>query len=238
MKKIVYKDYKELSMQTAQHIARVIAEKPDALLCFPAGETSLGTFAELIELQGSGQVDFSKCKIVGLDEWVQLGVTRSENCYSFLRSHLFNHIKFRGGNLCFFNGEADDLERECALTDRFIQAQGGIDLMLLGVGMNGHIGLNEPGTSFDTYSHVVELDETTRIVGQKYFSTPVNLSKGITLGLKHVMETKMVIVQISGRKKSPVVRHLLETEVTTEYPASVVKQHPNSLLLIDSEASG
>ncbi|MEW6195853.1 MAG: glucosamine-6-phosphate deaminase [Bacteroidota bacterium] len=237
MIKKVYKDYKELSTQTALQIARIITEKPDALLCFPAGETSLGTFDELVKLQKNGQANFSRCKIVGLDEWVNLGVMKNENCYHFLKSHLFDRIDVNQENVCFFNGEADDLQRECAITDQFIKSIGGIDLMLLGVGMNGHLGLNEPGTSFDKYSHIVELDEVTKNVGQKYFSVLTNLLQGITLGMKHVMESKTVIVQLSGSRKSPIVKRLLETEISTNFPASLIRNHPNAFLLLDSEAS-
>ena len=109
-------------------------------------------------------------------------------------------------------------------------------MLLLGVGMNGHLGLNEPGTSFDTYSHLVKLDEVTKCVAQKYFSGNIHLSKGITLGMKHVMETKTVLVQMSGQKKLPIVKRLLETEVTPAFPASIIKQHPNAFLLLDNEA--
>ena len=111
-------------------------------------------------------------------------------------------------------------------------------MMLLGVGMNGHLGLNEPGTPFDLCSHIVNLDETTKKVGKKYFSGDVNLSKGISLGLKYVLEAKTVIVQISGLKKAEVTRRLIESEVTPDFPASVIKMHKNSFLLLDKDASG
>lgn len=237
MTTIVCKNYEELSVRTASLIVDAVTEKPDALLCFPAGETPLGTFAELIKLHESGRIDFASCKIVGLDEWVGLGAMQHENCHSFLRSHLFDRINVRSENMCFFDGEARDLAHECALSDAFITANGRIDVMLLGVGMNGHLGLNEPGTPLDTRSHIVDLDETTKKVGQKYFSAPVHLEKGITLGLKNILESKTVIVQVSGKKKAPLVRHLLETGVTAEFPASVIKQHPNAFLLTDLEAS-
>ena len=237
MQKIVYRDYEELSIQTAIQIAQIIKEKPDALLCFPAGETSLGTFAGLIKLCRNGKLSFSRCKIVGLDEWVHLGEMINENCYHFLKEHLFDQIGIKSDNYCFFNGEANDLQYECELTDRFIKTNSGIDLMLLGIGMNGHIGLNEPRTSFDTCSHVVELDEVTKSVAQKYFSLQTDLSRGITLGMKHVMETRTVIVQVSGPQKSAVVKQLLESELTTAFPASLIKQHPNAYLLLDAEAS-
>jgi glucosamine-6-phosphate isomerase len=235
--KFVYQNYQVLSEETARQISQIIAKKPDALLCFPAGETSLGTFTELIKMHRKGEINFSKCKVVGLDEWVHLGKMKAENCYHFLKKHLFDAIEISGENLCFFNGEAKYLEHECELTDQFIFVNGGIDMMLLGVGMNGHLGLNEPGTSFDTYSHIVELDEVTKRVAQKYFSGNISLSKGITLGMKHVMETKTVIVQLSGQKKSSIVKRLLETEVTTEFPVSIVKQHPNAFILLDAEAN-
>ena len=237
MKTIVYPNYKELSIETARQIAQIIQEKPDALLCFPAGETSLGTFAELVKLYREGKVKFSQCKIVGLDEWVHLGEMKNENCYHYLKKHLFDLVDIKKENICFFNGETNDLLYECSLSDQFIKTNGGIDLMVLGVGMNGHIALNEPGTSFDKYSHTVELDVVTKRVAQKYFTVNTVLSKGITLGMKHVMETKTAILQVSGQKKFHIVKRLLETEVTTEFPASLVKQHPNAFLLLDSEAS-
>lgn len=237
MKKIVYPNYEELSIETARQIAQIITMKPNALLCFPAGETPLGTFAKLAKLYRNGKVTFSQCKIVGLDEWVQLGEMKKENCYHYLKKHLFNLIDIKSENVCFFNGEAENLQYECSLSDKFIKTNGGIDLMLLGVGMNGHIALNEPGTSFDKYSYIVELDEVTKRVGRKYFSVNTALSQGITLGMKHVMETKTVILQVNGKKKSHIVKRLLETEVTTKFPASLVKQHPNAFLLLDSDAS-
>jgi len=237
MKTIVYPDYETLSVATAKQISEIIAKKPDALLCFPAGETSLGTFEELIKLELRCEIDFSRCKIVGLDEWVHLGEMQRENCYHFLKRHLLNGLNLKSENICFFNGEAKDLQQECKLTDQYIRSNGGIDMMLLGVGMNGHVGLNEPGVLFNEYSHIVELDDVTKRVGQKYFTAATSLTKGITLGMKHLMETKTVFLQLSGHKKSPVVKRLLETDVTTQFPASALKQHPNSFLLIDAEAN-
>jgi len=235
--KIVYPGYQELSLETARQIAGIIEAKPGALLCFPAGDTSLGTFAELVKMRNNGNIDFSQCKIVGLDEWVHLGKMKVKNCFHFLKKHLFDLIGIKSGQMCFFDGETDDLKHECFITDQFIKTNGGIDMMLLGVGMNGHIGLNEPGTSFDNYSHVVNLDKVTKKVAQKYFSENASLSRGITLGMKHVMETRTVILQLSGLKKSPIVKKLLKTEVTEDFPVSIVKTHPNAFVLMDQSAS-
>ncbi|MCX6253986.1 MAG: glucosamine-6-phosphate deaminase [Bacteroidia bacterium] len=237
MKQIIYKDYTELSVKTAEMIADIISKKPDALLCFPAGETSVGTFEHLIKMNKAGKISFKKCKIVGLDEWANIGAMKSENCFSFLKKHFFNHIDYSDENLCFFDGESSDLKKECIKTDAFIKKYGPIDMMLLGAGMNGHLGLNEPGTSFDLYSHIVNLDETTKIVGQKYFSDKANLTKGITLGLKYIMEAKTVILQLNSVRKAEVVRRLIEGEISPAFPASIIKSHTNSFLLLDKEAS-
>ncbi|HKK41741.1 MAG TPA: 6-phosphogluconolactonase, partial [Bacteroidales bacterium] len=170
MKQIIYSDYNELSLKTAEMIADIIKKKPDALLCFPAGETSVGTFKQLIRMNREGKISFSRSRIVGLDEWAGIGKMKRENCFSFLKKYLFDHIDYKPGNMCFFDGEASDLAAECDKTDNFIRENGPVDMMLLGMGMNGHLGLNEPGTSFDLYSHIVELDDTTKLVGKKYFS--------------------------------------------------------------------
>lgn len=237
MKQIIYDNYFELSVKTAEQIAAIISKKPDALLCFPAGETSVGTFSHLIELNKTGKISFKQCRIVGLDEWANIGEMRNENCFSFLKKHLFDHIDYSDENLCFFDGESTELEQECIKTDNFIKKNGPIDMILLGVGMNGHLGLNEPGTSFDLYSHIVNLDEMTKIVGQKYFSGEVKLTSGISLGLKYIMEAKTVIVQLNGAKKAEVARRLIDSEISPAFPASVVKSHLNAFLLLDKEAS-
>ncbi|NJK87327.1 MAG: glucosamine-6-phosphate deaminase [Bacteroidales bacterium] len=237
MYKLVYSNSSELSLKVAEKIAEVIKNKPDALLCFPAGETSVSAFKCLADMNKKGEVDFSRCKIVGLDEWAHLGSMSTENCRSFMDRNLFNHINVKSQNLCFFDGEAQNLGLECKRTDDFIRKFGPVDMMLLGVGMNGHIGLNEPGVDFNKYSHVIELDEVTKVVGQKYFSKPVELTGGITLGMNYFMESKMVILQISGTKKVPVVKRLLESEVTNAFPASLAKKHSNAYLMIDAEAA-
>jgi glucosamine-6-phosphate isomerase len=155
-----------------------------------------------------------------------------------MKKHLFDEIDYSAENLCFFDGESSDLTRECKKTDDFIKKNGPVDMILLGAGMNGHLGLNEPGTSFDLYSHIVNLDDTTKKVGQKYFSGKVNLSKGITLGLKYIMESKTVFLQISGSRKASIVKKLVNSEITTALPASALKGHKNAFLLLDKQAAG
>ena len=227
-----------MSAGTAEIIAELLVKKPDSLICFPAGETSIGTFNHLINLNKAGVISFSQCKIVGLDEWLNLGERGHENCLSFLRKHLFDHIDINMSNLCFFNGETDDPELECIKTDEFIQKNSPLDMILLGVGMNGHLGLNEPGSLFNSYSHVVKLDEVTREVGQKYFQNEVILSEGITLGLKSIMEAKWVLLQISGIRKAEIYQRFLNCEINSDFPVSILKSHPNATFLLDQKAAG
>ena len=237
MKQIVFETYAGLSEKTALQIAAIITAKPDALLCFPAGETSIGTYNCLIELNKTEKISFKDCRIVGLDEWVNLGEMRNENCFSFLKKHLFDHIDYQKKNLCFFDGESSDPEQECIKTDKFIRKYGPIDLMLLGIGMNGHLGLNEPGISFDLYSHVTKLDKVTKNIGQKYFSGEVNLTSGISLGMKHIMDSKTVILQLNGTNKSKIAKSLIDSEISNSFPATSLKSHPNAFFLLDGEAA-
>jgi glucosamine-6-phosphate isomerase len=237
MKKMIFDSYQDLSANTALLIAAIISEKPDALLCFPAGETSVGTFEQLIGLNRTGKLSFRKCRIVGLDEWNNLGPMKSENCFSFLKKHLFDHIDYSKENMCFFNGESPDTEKECKKTDDFIKRYGPVDMILLGMGMNGHLGLNEPGTPFNLYSHVVKLDSVTKKVGQKYFSGMVSLTSGVTMGIKHIMESHTSILQVSGAKKAEIVKRLIDSDISPALPATALKSHSNSFLLLDKEAS-
>ncbi len=237
MKQFIYNSYSELSAKTSELIAGVIHSKPDALLCFAAGETSIGTFQHLTSLYKSGKLSFKNCRIVGLDEWTGLGKMKAENCLSFMHKQLFDHIDYSPENFCFFNGESNDLEKECEITDLFIRKYGPVDMIMLGAGMNGHLGLNEPGDSFEQYSHLVHLDETTKKVGQKYFSKETELLTGITLGMKHVMESKTLVLQLSGSKKAKITRRLMESEVSPDFPVSIIKSHSNSYLMLDKEAA-
>jgi 6-phosphogluconolactonase/glucosamine-6-phosphate isomerase/deaminase len=132
---------------------------------------------------------------------------------------------------------ADDLVTECKTMDAVIKKNGGIDLMLVGIGMNGHIGFNEPGTPFTILSHVATLDEVTRSVGQKYFTEKTSLNKGITIGPGHLMNARKVILMANGIKKAGVIKSAVEGPVTPSFPASVMQQHKNSIVLVDDEAA-
>jgi len=137
-----------------------------------------------------------------------------------------------------FDAMSPDLQGECRKMDNIIFEKGGIDLMIVGIGMNGHIGFNEPGVLFDNYSHVIDLDNTTVSVGQKYFKTAVSLQKGITLGLRHLLESKKVLLIANGEKKSGVIKKTVEGEITSSFPASIMQKHSTGFVMVDEEAAG
>lgn len=232
----VFPDATELARHTAQHIASLLQTKPDALLCLASGETPIPTFHALVELAQTGHANVNECTFVGLDEWVGFGPTDAGSCGYYLYRDLFGPLKLRPEQIHYFNAKAADLPAECQKIDAVIRERGGLDLLLVGIGMNGHIALNEPGTPFTNYCHVVDLAETTKEVGQKYFDTPTELSRGITLGLQHLTEANEVILMATGHRKAEVIRRAMEGPITEDFPASIIQTHPNAHVWVDSEA--
>lgn len=232
----VYKNYREMSERCAQLVKECLEKKPDALLCFPAGSTVVETCKVLKEMKDRGEIDFSKAEFVALDEWLDLE-DESENCTGFLKKHLYGPLDIQPDKMHLFDIHAEDLDKECKRIDEIIFAHGGIDLMLLGLGMNGHLGLNEPGGDFQDYAKVVELSETTMNVGQKYFSGPMKLTRGITLGVHHMFETKEVILQVSGKAKQEIVKKMYESQPTQQIPGTVMKLLEGGKVILDDDAA-
>lgn len=233
----IFADYHSLSEQCAREIASFVRQKPDAVLCLAAGDTPRLAYTCLRRIAGNENMNFAKCSFIALDEWVGIPPESEGSCYFFLRENLFKPLAIAPPQIHVFNALSPDLSSECERMDKLIREKGGIDLMLVGVGMNGHIGFNEPGTPEDRYTHVAELDDTTQNVGQKYFKKRTKLRFGITLGLRHLLESRKAILIASGRKKADVVRLALEDPVTTKVPASVIRKHSHGLVMLDEEAA-
>jgi glucosamine-6-phosphate isomerase len=231
-----FPDYASLSQYTAEHIAAIINQKPDALLCLASGDTPIGTYHHLVELAKTGRVDVSQCTFVGLDEWVGFGPEDSGSCSYYVFRDLFTPLQLRPDQLYVFDAKATDLTAECARIDSLIDSRGGLDLLLVGMGMNGHIALNEPGTPFTLGCHVGELAESTITVGQKYFEQETVLEQGITLGLRHLTAAREVILLVSGEKKAATLQKALKGPVSEEIPASILQTHPNGQVWLDAAA--
>ena len=234
----IFSDYKTLSRHTARHIADLLNRKPDALICAASGDTPVGTYRALVQLVQNGETSVDRCTFVGLDEWVGLGPESKGSCTNYLQRELFGPLNIGSGQYRMFDGKAADLEAECEQMNQFVDERGGFDLILVGVGLNGHIALNEPGTPFNLKAHVSELAETTITVGQKYFTEPTPLTLGLTTGLQQLMEAREAILIASGSNKAPVIKAALEGPVTEEFPASIMQTHPKAYVWVDQAAAG
>lgn len=229
-------DYEGVSRRSAQLIAETVKEKPDALLTLAAGNTAIRTYAILKEMAEAGEVDLSRARFAALDEWLDLK-DESENCDAFMRRYFYGPLGIADDRVHRFNIHADDLDKVCREMDEYLLSSGGIDFMLLGVGMNGHLGLNEPNMSFRDHTKVVELSETTMQVGQKYFTGGMKLTRGITLGIHNMFESKKTVLQISGSHKAEITDKLLRTAPTEEIPATVLKLLPHGTVVLDRDAA-
>ena len=234
----IFNDYQSLSEYAANEISKQLKSKADSVICLAAGDTPRLSYQLLAKKLNEEKIDLSKCTIIGLDEWVGIPPDNEGSCQYFLRNELLNHINLSPSQVHLFNALSDDLARECWIMDELIKVKNGLDLMVVGVGMNGHIGFNEPGVPFDLYSHVIDLDETTQSVGQKYFKTTTALKKGITLGLRHLIESRKAILIANGSRKADVIKSIVDGPVDPEMPASIMKEHNNGWILIDEGAAG
>ncbi len=228
-------DSRDVAYKTALKIKECVDKKPNALFCFPAGSTAVETYQILKEMCDKGEVDFSKAKFVALDEWWGLG-DNPENCTHFMKRNFYEPLKIKPEQVMFFDVLSKDAKSECEKIDKFIFENGKIDFLLLGIGMNGHIGLIEPNTTWDSYTLVVELDEVTKSVGQKYFSSGTPLTQGITIGMKHVFESQTVVLQVFGEKKASILKRTTACQPDFDMPASVLKLLPDSYIIADQEA--
>ncbi|MGL5152609.1 MAG: glucosamine-6-phosphate deaminase [Clostridium sp.] len=238
MKVQVEKNYEEMSRASANHIINYVNRNKNALLCLAGGDTPLKTFEYLIEAEKENKVDFKECSFVSLDEWGGLGPETKGSCVETLYNHLYNKLNIDvKSQVCFFNGKEENLEEECKRVDEFILSRGGIDISLLGIGMNGHIGFNEPGAREEDNCIVVPLDPITKTVGAKYFEEELDLKVGITIGLKHLLASKNVILIANHKKKADIVKATVEGDITNEVPSSLVRKSDNSFIYLDEEAA-
>jgi glucosamine-6-phosphate isomerase len=233
----IFDDYNALSQYAADEVINLVKQKPNAVICLASGNSPLGTCQWIVKKAASEKIDFSNCTFIGLDEWVGVSKKNNGSCHFFFYNNLFTPLHISDTRIFLFDAMAADLDEQCKKMDDLIVAKNGIDLMIVGIGMNGHIGFNEPGVSFDLLSHVINLEETTKTVGQKYFSEPMNLTQGITLGLVHLMNAKKAILLANGNNKSDVIRQAIKNPITESLPASILQKHKNSFIFLDKEAA-
>lgn len=233
----IFDDRLSLADHVAGEMVRLARTKPGAVICLPSGNSPKETCEAFVRIAKETSLDTRSLFFLGLDEWVGVALEQRGSCRYDFFERVFGPLQINAEQYHLFNGLAHNLEAECLKMEQTIAEKGGIDLMIVGIGMNGHIGFNEPGTPFDLHSHIATLDTVTTSVGQQYFDTPRTLHKGITLGPANLLEAEVVFLLAQGQKKAGVIRKLVEGEINPAFPASMLRLHPNSQLYIDREAA-
>ena len=237
MRIIKCKNYAEVSHKAANIIAAQIINKPDGVLGLATGSTPVGTYKRLIEMCNNGDIDFSEITTVNLDEYCGLTPDNDQSYRYFMNDNLFNHVNVRKECTFVPNGLAEDFEAESKAYDDRILALGGIDLQLLGIGGNGHIGFNEPSDAFDMATHTVELKEATRPANARFFASIDDVpTHAITMGMRSIMQAKKVLLIANGKQKAEIVEKAIYGPVTPEVPASILQLHADlTVVYTDSD---
>ena len=225
----------KVAEMAAQRYVELLKEKPNAILGGATGSTPLLLYAELARLNKAGEVSFAQAKSFNLDEYVGLDGDHDQSYRYFMDKNLFEHIDIDMANTRVPYGINTEIAAEY---DKEIEAAGGVDMQLLGIGNNGHIGFNEPGTPFGSITHVVELHESTREANARFFESIDEVpTHAVTMGIKTVMNAKKVILIATGKAKAPIVKEFIQGPVTEDVPASVLQLHPNVEIFLDHEAA-
>ena len=233
----IFEDHADLSFQVARIIFEQIKTKPDSVICLASGESPLLAYRLLTALAQTEQLDTTQLTLIALDEWLDILPDNPGSCSYFLQKNIIEPLNLTPDQCKLFNASADDLTVECASMNKSIASRGGLDLIIVGVGMNGHVGFNEPGVSPDLHAHVIALDAVTSSVGQKYFNSKTKLTKGITLGLKDLQDAKKAILIASGERKSHIIKSALEGRIQVSVPASMIRLHANATIMLDKKAA-
>ncbi len=237
MEVIITANYDEMSEKAADTVAKILSAEPDAVLGLATGSTPMGMYRVLVDKFRRGEISFAKVKSVNLDEYVGLAADHPQSYAFFMDENLFSKVDIDKNNTFLPCGTAADSEEECrrynALLSDLVP-----DIQILGIGSNGHIGFNEPGTPFDSVTHVVELTKSTIKDNSRLFSSIGEVpEKAYSMGIKNILAAKKIVVMASGRQKARAVRDMLNAEISPACPATALRLHPDVTLIADEEAA-
>lgn len=231
------KDYKDMSRKAANIISAQIIMKPDCVLGLATGSTPLGAYAQLIDWYPKGDLDFSRVSSVNLDEYRGLPKENDQSYHYFMQHNFFEHINIQPDHTFVPDGMEADSEKACLAHEEVIRTLGGVNLQLLGLGNNGHIGFNEPGAAFEKETHLVDLTESTSQANSRFFEKPEDVpTQAYTMGIKTIMQAKKILVVVNGIGKADIVAKAFWGPVTPQVPASILQMHPDVTLVADEEA--
>ena len=231
------KDYQEMSRQAANILSAQVILKPDCVLGLATGSTPIGTYDQLVDWYNKGDVDFSQVRTVNLDEYRGLTRDNDQSYYYFMHKHLFDRVNIKLENINVPDGTQEDAEKECARYEALIESMGGVDIQLLGLGHNGHIGFNEPAADFAVTTHCVDLTESTIEANKRFFEKVEDVpTQAYTMGIKNIMQARKVLLIVSGEGKAEILDKVLYGPVTPQVPASILQLH-NDLTVVADEAA-
>lgn len=237
MELIIEPTYEALGEKAAADVLRLVTSIENPLLCPTSGSTPAALYGALVQQLQKQRIDYSRWRFVGLDEWAGMNGTDQGSCRDFVDQELFHPLGIKEERICFFNGRAADLEKECNRVEHFIEQYGGITLAVVGLGLNGHVGMNEPGTPVSLRSHAAQIAEETRRIGQKYFNEPKELSQGLTLGLATLLDAEHIFLLANGSKKAGIVKRIVEENESEQLPATLLKRHNYFSIYLDAQAA-
>ena len=238
MKIIRAKDYQDMSRKAANIISAQVIMKPNCVLGLATGGTPVGTYAQLVDWYNKGDLDFSEVTTVNLDEYRGLPKEHPQSYWYFMNENLFSKVNIDPAKTNLPDGTNLDTAAECARYNGIIHKLGGIDLQLLGIGPNGHIGFNEPGQAFELETHCIDLAPTTIEANKRFFDGNEALvpKQAYTMGIKTIMQARKVLVVANGLAKAKAVKAVVSGPVTPECPGSILQMHPDCILVADEEA--
>ena len=237
MEIIICENYDEMSKIAAEKVAKVVLNKADCTLGLATGSTPIGTYKKLIEKYNAGELDFSRVKTFNLDEYYPIS-PKNENSYRyFMEENLFGKVNINADNVSFPKGDAEDVSAECKRYEKQIAESEGIDIQILGIGQNGHIGFNEPAEALELYVHKTDLEESTIAANARFFESEADVPRqAITMGIADIMSARQIILLANGKGKHKAISALLDDTISASVPATFIKLHKNVCIICDKEA--
>ncbi len=238
MRIIITRDYDDLSRRAADYIGAQLILKPTSVLGLATGSTPIGTYQNLVAANKVQKINFAAVKTINLDEYQGLAPDHDQSYYYFMKKNLFDSVNIDPKNIHLPDGVAKDAQVECARYDQIINQLGPIDLQLLGLGANGHIGFNEPGTAFTTGTHLVGLTESTIEANARFFAQKSDVPRhAFTMGIGQIMRASKILLVVSGAGKAEILREAISGPVTPQVPATILQFHPDLTVIADQEAA-
>ncbi|OPJ57070.1 glucosamine-6-phosphate deaminase [Alkalithermobacter paradoxus] len=238
MKLYIVDDYNAMSKKAADIVSMQIKTKQNSVIGLATGSTPIGMYKELIKMHRKEKLDFSKIKTFNLDEYYKIHPQDNQSYRYYMMKNFFNHINIDHNNINIPNGMTNDTERECKLYEEKIQESGGIDLQILGIGTNAHIGFNEPNNKFEPYTHLVNLDKNTIKSNSRFFRSVEDVpAKAISMGIKTIMSSRKILLLANGDNKAQAIFESLKGPIVPQVPGSILQLHKDLTVIIDKKAA-